>query len=262
MSYFKEETLNLFIQKYETISQGKYIKPNTLKKLMAQYLIQEARSPEKASSPEKAPSPEKARSPVKVDITPQYKFIYNDKIDYCSLRIRMNKAKITLPFLPQYINYTGCQNILFNGSLFTPCGKKTNDIFCNNCNEVKYGTLHDRLNGSFRHQPISYNKFITKKTISLDRLSKFLETNHISFIPLPKMRLRTPSTDSENLSDIETDNDPCIPILWHNKKIYCQSKHIYDEDGVIIGKIENNFIYESGVIIGKIENGEMISIES
>lgn len=255
MSDFKQQTLDLFIQKYETFSQGKYIDPITLKKLMMQPIAKKVAKP--------TPSPEKI-SPIMVDITPQSKFIYNDKIDYCALRIRMNKAKITLPFLPQYINYTGCQNILFNGSLFTPCGKKTNNIFCNKCNEVKYGTLHDRLNGSFRHHSISYNKFISKKKISLDKISNFLETNQISFIPLPNMRVRTPSTDSENLSDIESDSEPCVPILLHNKKIFRQSNHIYDEDGIIIGNIDNHFIYDNdGVILGKIDDdGDIINIES
>ena len=78
------------------------------------------------------------------------------------------------------------------------------------------GNLIMNLEGQKQKLTLEFTSYIS-------RLSKFLETNHISFIPLPKMRLRTPSTDSENLSDIETDNDTCIPILWHNKKIYCQS---------------------------------------
>jgi len=72
------------------------------------------------------------------------------KIPYDNIR----RSKVTLPYMPDHINYTGCPVIKKNGGLYTPCcGKVAEDSFyCKTCSvdkegktkEIEFGTLETR----------------------------------------------------------------------------------------------------------------------
>ena len=62
-------------------------------------------------------------------------------------KININRIPFVIPFMPNKIEYTGCQNIKLCGRLFVPCCNETITKYCVKCKgkEDKYGTLSRRL---------------------------------------------------------------------------------------------------------------------
>ena len=66
----------------------------------------------------------------------------------------LKRAKVTLPYMPDNITYTGCCAIKKNGGLYTPCcGKVAEDTYyCKTCSidkegeakELEFGSIEDR----------------------------------------------------------------------------------------------------------------------
>ena len=269
MELFAKQSLELFITYYDTFSKGKYIEPDTLRqkiwaelsnqKLSVEPVVESVVEPvvesvvESVVEPVVEPVVEKLSV---IDIKPFDKLVQGEKVDYSKLRVKLDKEKLTLPFLPKYIHYSGCQNLLFNGGLYTPCGKKIkNNGFCNKCLEdgVKYGTLHNRIHGPFKCKTTSFNSFISRKKYSIDFLRSFLDSYQLHFIELPIFRERTPSTNSDiecYEKAIELVPEQYMKLKQKNKvfqKAFKQGSFVYDEDGSVLGKFD--------------EDDEFISIE-
>ena len=178
-------------------------------------------------------------------------FVVGSKVDYSKLRVKLDKEKFTLPFMPEHIHYSGCQNIIYNGGLFTPCGKKIlQKGICKTCKDFRYGTLYNRLNGQFSHKVVSFNTFISKKKYSIKELQTFLECYKLDFIQLPRIRERSPSTESDLECYDETIELTPEQYVSLNikKKAFKQGQFIYNEDGEVLGKMDSD--------------GELLNIES
>ena len=88
----------------------------------------------------------------------------------------IKRAKVTLPYLPDQINYTGCTAIKKNGGLYTPCCGKLDGAFCKTCQfdkegaskEIENGTIDERAENieSGKFKPISFGDWLKahKKT--------------------------------------------------------------------------------------------------
>jgi hypothetical protein len=111
----------------------------------------------------------------------------------------IKRAKVTLPYLPDQINYTGCQAIKKNGGLYTPCCAKTDGAFCKGCTHTKegvekeldYGIVEQRetniATGMFK--PVTYGDWLkSHKKTSLSDVYEKLRTSGIS-IEIPASEL-------------------------------------------------------------------------
>jgi hypothetical protein len=91
----------------------------------------------------------------------------------------IRRAKVTLPYMPDDINYNGCPVIKKNGGLYTPCcGKVAEDAFyCKTCSvdkegnakTLEFGTTDTREQSieDGRFTPISYGDWLKKSKSSL-----------------------------------------------------------------------------------------------
>jgi len=133
-----------------------------------------------------------------------------EKYPYNLLKPKLNANKLSLPFLPDHIEYSGCKSLLLNGGLFTPCCKSCKGPICGSCikynNPEKYGVLKDRFSVPYispKHKKvISYHQFIKKQKYTLNDINLFLSREQIDVQftePIIKQRHRSPSTDSEEL---------------------------------------------------------------
>jgi hypothetical protein len=145
------------------------------------------------------------------------------KIPYDNIR----RAKVTLPYMPDDINYTGCACIKKNGGLYTPCCAKVpeDSDFCKSCSVDKegeekvheFGDLDDRAENieNRRFAPITFGEWMRAKKTTLPEVYKKLAEAGIQLeIPsrelvcreLPKrQRKGRPSKDSESASDEDSE---------------------------------------------------------
>ena len=144
------------------------------------------------------------------------------KIPYDNIK----RAKVTLPYMPDDINYTGCCAIKKNGGLYTPCcGKVAEDTFyCKACSvdkegdakELEFGTTDDRDQNveDGRFAPITFAEWMkAHKNMSLPEVySKLREAGIALEIPanelmcreLPKRRKGRPAKSDDSVVDEDT----------------------------------------------------------
>ena len=136
------------------------------------------------------------------------------KINYENIK----RSKVTLPFMPDDINYSGCPCIKKNGGLYTPCcAKLAEDAeYCKSCSvdkegnekHIEFGIIDDRAenieNGRF--SPITYGEWMRAKKTTLPEIYKKLGEAGIQLeIPaaelvcraVAKNRKGRPAKDSE-----------------------------------------------------------------
>jgi hypothetical protein len=141
------------------------------------------------------------------------------KIPYDNIK----RAKVTLPYMPDDINYTGCCAIKKNGGLYTPCcGKVAEDTFyCKSCSvdkdgdskEIEFGTIDDREQNveDGRFAPITFAEWMkAHKNMSLPEVyAKLREAGIALEIPaseltcreLPKRRKGRPAKSDDSVVD-------------------------------------------------------------
>ena len=144
------------------------------------------------------------------------------KIPYDNIK----RAKVTLPYMPDDINYTGCSAIKKNGGLYTPCcGKVAEDAFyCKACSvdkegdakELEFGTTDNRDQNveDGRFAPITFAEWMkAHKNMSLPEVySKLREAGIALEIPtaelvcreLPKRRKGRPAKSDDSVVDEDT----------------------------------------------------------
>ena len=141
------------------------------------------------------------------------------KIPYDNIK----RAKVTLPYMPDDINYTGCCAIKKNGGLYTPCcGKVAEDAYyCKSCSvdkdgdakEIEFGTTDDREQNveDGRFAPITFAEWMkAHKNMSLPEVyAKLREAGIALEIPanelvcreLPKRRKGRPAKSDDSVVD-------------------------------------------------------------
>ena len=141
------------------------------------------------------------------------------KIPYDNIK----RAKVTLPYMPDDINYTGCCAIKKNGGLYTPCcGKVAEDAYyCKSCSvdkdgdakEIEFGTTDDRDQNveDGRFAPITFAEWMkAHKNMSLPEVyTKLREAGIALEIPanelvcreLPKRRKGRPAKSDDSVVD-------------------------------------------------------------
>ena len=94
----------------------------------------------------------------------------------------IKKVKIQLPYLPDFINYTGCQAIKKADGLYVPCGGKCDGLLCQSCekSEAKFGMLADRGEPGTYTDPsekreIRYGTWLAKHEKSIEEVHGVLE---------------------------------------------------------------------------------------
>ena len=104
MELFAKQSLEVFISYYDTFSQGKYIEPDTLRqKIWHELSNQKLRvEPVVESVVESVVEPVVEKLSI-IDIKPFDKLVQGEKVDYSKLRVKLDKEKLTLPFLPKYL---------------------------------------------------------------------------------------------------------------------------------------------------------------
>ncbi len=141
------------------------------------------------------------------------------KIPYDNIK----RAKVTLPYMPDDINYTGCCAIKKNGGLYTPCcGKVAEDTYyCKSCSvdkegeskEIEFGAMDDRDQNveDGRFAPITFAEWMkAHKNMSLPEVyAKLREAGIALEIPaseltcreLPKRRKGRPAKSDDSVVD-------------------------------------------------------------
>ena len=94
------------------------------------------------------------------------------------------KKVIQLPYLPEFINYTGCQALKKADGLYVPCGGKCDDASkcCAACNKsgAKFGMLDDRgavntyTDPSDKHE-ITFGTWLAKHEMGIEEIHAALE---------------------------------------------------------------------------------------
>ena len=142
----------------------------------------------------------------------------------------IKRAKVTLPYMPDNITYTGCCAIKKNGGLYTPCcGKVLEDsVFCKTCSidkegeakELEFGSMEDRESNveDERFAPVTFGEWMKgHKTTITEVYSKLAAAGIALEVPaeqlvcrtLPKTRRGRPSKSDEEVSD--EDSAPKAP---------------------------------------------------
>jgi len=142
----------------------------------------------------------------------------------------IKRAKVTLPYMPNDITYTGCCAIKKNGGLYTPCcGKVAEDTYyCKTCSVDKEGEAKELEFGSIdsreaniedeRFAPITFGEWMKgHKTTLTEVYSKLAAAGIALEVPseelvcrtLPKTRRGRPSKSDEEVSD--EDSAPKAP---------------------------------------------------
>jgi hypothetical protein len=134
----------------------------------------------------------------------------------------IKRSKVTLPYMPNDINYSGCPCIKKNGGLYTPCCAKIGEDaeYCKSCsidkegNEkpLEFGVVDDRAenieNGRF--SPMTYGEWMRAKKTTLPEVYKKLAEAGIQLeIPaselfcraVTKNRKGRPAKDSDSAED-------------------------------------------------------------
>lgn len=134
----------------------------------------------------------------------------------------IKRSKVTLPYMPNDINYSGCPCIKKNGGLYTPCCAKVGEDaeYCKSCsidkegNEkpLEFGVVDDRAenieNGRF--SPMTYGEWMRAKKTTLPEVYKKLAEAGIQLeIPaselfcraITKNRKGRPAKDSDSAED-------------------------------------------------------------
>ena len=101
----------------------------------------------------------------------------------------VKKVKCQLPFLPDCINYTGCQALKKADGLYVPCGGKCDGIMCQSCakSEAKFGMLEDRgapgtyTDPSDKHE-ITYGTWLAKHDKSIEEVYQMLQEEGFSLV--------------------------------------------------------------------------------
>ena len=139
------------------------------------------------------------------------------KVPYDNIR----RAKVTLPYMPECINYTGCPVIKKNGGLYTPCcGKVTEGDYCKSCSmdkegnekKIEFGVVDERESnvedGNFA--PITYAEWMRGHKTSLSELYAKLAAAGVAIeIPpaeltcreVPKRRKGRPAKSDDSVVD-------------------------------------------------------------
>ena len=134
----------------------------------------------------------------------------------------IKRAKVTLPYMPDNITYTGCCAIKKNGGLYTPCcGKVAEDAYyCKTCSvdkdgdakELEFGTIDTREANieDERFAPITFGEWMKGHNTTLTEVYSKLAAAGIAIeVPaeqlvcrtLPKTRRGRPSKSDEEVSD-------------------------------------------------------------
>jgi len=140
------------------------------------------------------------------------------KIPYDNIK----RAKVTLPYMPYDINYTGCAAIKKNGGLYTPCcGKIAEDTYyCKSCSvdkdgeakELQFGDIESREFNVENEQfaPITFAEWMKAQKTSLPEVYAKLRDAGIALeIPaaelmcreLPKRRKGRPAKSDDSVVD-------------------------------------------------------------
>ena len=143
------------------------------------------------------------------------------KIPYDNIR----RSKVTLPYLPDDINYTGCPVIKKNGGLYTPCcGKIAEDAFyCKSCSVDKEGNAKDLEFGTTETRdagvedelfaPITFGEWMKGHKMTLSKVYANLAAAGVQIeIPaeqlvcreLPKRRKGRPAKSEDSVVDEDT----------------------------------------------------------
>ena len=143
------------------------------------------------------------------------------KVPYDNIR----RSKVTLPYLPDDINYTGCPVIKKNGGLYTPCcGKIAEDAFyCKSCSVDKEGNAKDLEFGTTDTRdagvedelfaPITFGEWMKGHKMTLTEVYAKLAAAGVQIeIPadqlicreLPKRRKGRPAKSEDSVVDEDT----------------------------------------------------------
>jgi len=143
------------------------------------------------------------------------------KIPYDNIR----RSKVTLPYLPDDINYTGCSAIKKNGGLYTPCcGKIAEDAYyCKSCSHDKEGEVKELEFGDVdsrdsnieneRFAPITFGEWMKGHKMTLIEVYAKLAAAGVGIeIPaeqlmcreLPKRRKGRPAKSDDSVVDEDT----------------------------------------------------------
>jgi hypothetical protein len=143
------------------------------------------------------------------------------KIPYDNIK----RAKVTLPYMPDDINYTGCCAIKKNGGLYTPCcGKVAEDTYyCKSCSvdkegdakEIEFGAMDDRDQNveDGRFAPITFAEWMKGHKTTLPEVYAKLRdagialeipANELTCRELPKRRKGRPAKSDDSVVDEDT----------------------------------------------------------
>jgi hypothetical protein len=131
----------------------------------------------------------------------------------------IKRSKVTLPYMPNDINYSGCPCIKKNGGLYTPCCAKVGEDaeYCKSCsidkegNEkpLEFGVVDDRAenieNGVF--SPMTYGEWMRAKKTTLPEIYKKLAEAGIQLeIPSSELFCRAVAKNRKGRPAKDTDS--------------------------------------------------------
>jgi len=143
------------------------------------------------------------------------------KIPYDNIK----RAKVTLPYMPDDINYTGCCAIKKNGGLYTPCCGKVAEgtYYCKSCSvdkegeskEIEFGAMDDRDQNveDGRFAPITFAEWMKGHKTTLPEVYAKLRdagialeipANELTCRELPKRRKGRPAKSDDSVVDEDT----------------------------------------------------------
>jgi len=113
----------------------------------------------------------------------------------------VKKIKIQLPYLPQIVNYTGCQGLKKCDGLYVPCGGKCTEesILCITCEKhgAKFGVLEDRGDAGNYTDPedkreITYGTWLQKHDKTIEDVNSAIQEAGFTFeIPTSYLAVNT-----------------------------------------------------------------------
>jgi hypothetical protein len=137
----------------------------------------------------------------------------------------IRRSKVTLPYMPEHINYTGCPVIKKNGGLYTPCCTKVEKeaLYCKTCmadkegkpKEMEFGLLDDREqnieDGNFA--PITYAEWMKGHKTTLPEVYAKLAAQGIQIeIPAEELICRTLPKNRRGRKSKPEDEDEAEPV--------------------------------------------------
>ena len=140
----------------------------------------------------------------------------------------VKKVKCQLPYLPEFINYTGCNALKKADGLYVPCGGKCDGDahMCQSCtkSEAKFGMIEDRgLPGTYtdpsdKHE-ITYGTWLAKHDKTIEEVHQMLnEAGFTLIIPesyltvnskrvIAKKRPGRPGASKTKTSDSDSEDE-------------------------------------------------------